>query len=139
MPGDTCAVFGYGSCKRTKGIRIWKFPSAKDTAHKKWRKDWLSEITRTREVDQELRKRIENDKVFTCEKHFDPEDIKICKQFYYNLCFEAVISRGKILMFLCLYLSSYLVLFLVAAIIFPSIRNPCFLSAFNFILVCSHL
>ena len=79
MPGDNCAVFDCGSCRRTKGIGIWKLPVAKDEASKKWREDWLSIITRTREIDQDFRRRIENGKVFTCEKHFDPEDIEICK------------------------------------------------------------
>lgn len=51
MAGDNCAVFGCGSCRRTKGIGIWKLPAAKDEAHKKWRDDWLSEITKTREID----------------------------------------------------------------------------------------
>lgn len=46
-------------------------------AHKKWRADWLSEITKTREIDQGFRERIKNDRVFTCEKHFLPEDIEI--------------------------------------------------------------
>ncbi|PFX28007.1 hypothetical protein AWC38_SpisGene7249 [Stylophora pistillata] len=62
---------------RTKGIGIWKLPAAKEEAHKKWRDDWLSEITKTREIDHEFRKRIENDKVFTCEKHFDVEDFEV--------------------------------------------------------------
>ena len=46
---------------------------------KKWRDEWLKEITRTREIDQEFRKRSEGDKVFTCERYFEPEDIEICK------------------------------------------------------------
>ena len=82
MPGDNCAVFGCGSSRRTKGIGIWKLPAAKDEPHKKWRDVWLSEITKTREIDHEFRKRIENDKVFTCEKHFDVEDFEICKYGY---------------------------------------------------------
>ena len=82
MPGDNCVVFGCGSCRRTKGIGIWKSPEAKDEAHKKWRDDWLSEITKTCEMDHEFRKRIENDKVFTCEKHFDVKDFEICKYGY---------------------------------------------------------
>lgn len=77
IPGDNCAVFGCGSCRRKKGIGIWKLTVAKDDAHRKWRDAWLKEITRTREIDQEFRKRIEADKVFTCERHFDPEDIEI--------------------------------------------------------------
>ena len=79
MPGDDCAVFGCGTCRKVKGIGIWKFLAAKDIAHKKWRADWLSEITKTREIDQGFRERIKNDRVFTCEKHFLPEDIEICK------------------------------------------------------------
>ena len=79
MPGDNCAVFGCGTCRRVKGIGIWKLPAAKDEAHKKWRADWLREITKAREIDQDFRERIKNDRVFTCEKHFLPEDIEICK------------------------------------------------------------
>ena len=30
MPGVNCAVIGCGSCRRTKGIGIFKLPSAKD-------------------------------------------------------------------------------------------------------------
>ena len=44
-------MLGCGSCRRTKGIGIWKLPAAKDEAHKKWRDDWLIEITKTREID----------------------------------------------------------------------------------------
>ena len=33
----------------------------------------------TREIDQDFRERIKNDRVFSCEKHFLPEDIAICK------------------------------------------------------------
>ena len=54
-------------------------PAAKDEAHKKWRADWLREITKTQEIDQDFRERIKNDRVFTCEKHFLPEDIEICQ------------------------------------------------------------
>ena len=78
MPGDNCAVFGCGSCRRTKGIGIWKLPAAKDEEHKKWRDGWLSENTKTREIDHEFRKKIENDKVFT----FDLEGFEIYKYGY---------------------------------------------------------
>ena len=48
MPGDNCSVFGCGSCRRTKGIGIWKLPSARNAEYKKWREEWLSAITKTR-------------------------------------------------------------------------------------------
>lgn len=84
MPGENCAIFGCGSCRRTKGIGIWKLPLAKDEAHAKWREEWLSEIKKTREIDQNFRELIKHDRVYTCEKHFAPEDIEICKYDTYN-------------------------------------------------------
>jgi hypothetical protein len=75
MPGDNCAVFGCGSSKRKKGIGIWKLPNAKDERHKEWREKWLNEITKTRAIDADFKKRI--DSVFTCEKNCDPKGI--CK------------------------------------------------------------
>jgi hypothetical protein len=47
--------------------------------HKEWREKWLNEITKTRAIDGDFKKRIDSDRVFTCEKHFDPKDIEICK------------------------------------------------------------
>lgn len=79
MPGDNCTVSGCGSSRGTKGTDIWKLPAAKDDAHKKWWDEWLKEIIGTREIDQEFHKRIEGNKVFTSERHFDPEDMEICK------------------------------------------------------------
>ena len=79
MPGDNCAVFGCGSCRRKKGIAIFKLPSAKDAEHKAWRESWLAEITKTCERDAGFLKQIEKDTVFTCEKHFKPDEIEICK------------------------------------------------------------
>jgi len=43
------------------------------------REDRLGEITKTREVDRDFKRQVENDKAFTCEKHFHPEDIETCK------------------------------------------------------------
>ena len=71
-----------GVVEERKGSVFGSCPPAKDEAHKKWRDNWLSEITKTRKIDHEFRKRIENDKVFTCEKHFDEEDFETCKYGY---------------------------------------------------------
>ena len=78
MPGVNCSVHDCGSCRRTKGIGIFKVPLAKDDAHKRWRDEWLGEIKKTREMDQDFRRKINDDKMYTCEKHFDLEDIEIC-------------------------------------------------------------
>ncbi|RMX56832.1 hypothetical protein pdam_00025512, partial [Pocillopora damicornis] len=77
MPGDNCAVFGCGTSRRTKGIGIWKLPAPKDEAHKKWRQEWLNEITKTRESDAPFKVLVAKDRIFTCEKHFEPEDVEI--------------------------------------------------------------
>ena len=84
MPGDNCSVFGCGTCRRTKGIGIWKLPSARNAECKKWREEWLSEITKTRVIDKDFQKQIDSDKVFICEKHFKPEDVELCK---YCFCY----------------------------------------------------
>lgn len=81
MPGENCAVLGCGSCRRTKGIGIWKLPSAKNDEYNKWREDWLSEITKTRVIDKDFRELIAKDRVYTCERHFRLEDVEICKYY----------------------------------------------------------
>ena len=35
-------------------------------------------------MDQDFRRQINDDKIYTCEKHFDPEDIEICKYRFMN-------------------------------------------------------
>ena len=64
---------------KNQGIGIWKLPVAKDEAHRKWRDEWLGEIKKTREMDQNFREQLKSDKIYTCEKHFAPEDIETCK------------------------------------------------------------
>ena len=54
MPGVNSAVIGCGSCRRTKGIVIFKLPSAKDDKHKRWRDEWVGELKETREVDKDF-------------------------------------------------------------------------------------
>ena len=54
MPGDNCSVFGCVTCRRSKGIGKWKLPAARNEAYRKWRKDWLSELTRYRVADKDF-------------------------------------------------------------------------------------
>ena len=67
MPGENCSVFGCGSCRRTKGIGIWKLPVAKNDSYKEWRSDWLSAITKTRVIDKSFKELIAKDRVYTCD------------------------------------------------------------------------
>ena len=69
MPGENCAILGCGSCRRTKDIGIWKLPAPKDEAHKKWRDEWLQQITRSRDLDRLFKELLAKDRVFTCENY----------------------------------------------------------------------
>ena len=82
MPGRNCAVVGCSYSRRTKGIEIFKLPKARNDDHAKWRADWLNILSKTRVVDLEFRRQIEEDNVYTCQNHFNVEDITECK--YYN-------------------------------------------------------
>ena len=75
MLAANCPCIGCGSCRRTKGIGIFKLPLAKDGG--KLREQWLGEITKTREVDKGFREQIRKDNVHICEKHFKQEKVKI--------------------------------------------------------------
>ena len=43
----------------------------------KWRRDLINGITKDRVVDQSLRKQIESDKIYICERHFSKEQLWI--------------------------------------------------------------
>ena len=77
MTGDNCAIVDCGANRRTKGIGIFKLPSLK--LHPIWRKDWLNEITKNQVIDAKFKEKIKNDTVFTCERHFEDDDLEICK------------------------------------------------------------
>lgn len=52
-------------------------PLAKDENHKRWRNEWLGVLKKTREMDKDFKRQIDEDKLYTCEKHFLSEDIEI--------------------------------------------------------------
>ena len=86
MMGDNCAVVNCGTNRRTKGIGIFKLPSKK--LRPEWRKEWLNQITKTRAVDAHFKNKIENDTVYTCERHFAEKDVEICKYLNSFLLYE---------------------------------------------------
>ncbi|KAJ8025305.1 Transposable element P transposase [Holothuria leucospilota] len=77
MPGANCAVVGCGTSRRSKGVGIFRLPAAKNEEYSRWRSSWLNEITKSRVVDKEFRDQIRNNAVFTCERHFRPEEVEI--------------------------------------------------------------
>lgn len=48
---------------------IWKLPAPRNETYKKWRLDWLNQLTISREIDKNFQRLIDNDRVYTCEKH----------------------------------------------------------------------
>ena len=84
MPGDNCSVNGCGVNRRMKGMGIFKIPSA-DT-NSEWRKKWLGELLRFRELDVNLRAQIKQNRVFICERHFKTDEIELSK--YHLLSFK---------------------------------------------------
>ena len=84
MTGDNCAVVNCGANRPTKGIGIFKLPSKK--LHLEWQKEWLNEITKTRTVDAHFKNKVENDTVYTCERHSAEKDVEICKYLNFFCC-----------------------------------------------------
>lgn len=51
---------------------------------RRWLDEWFGEIKKTREMDQDARRQVNDDKIYTSEKHFNPEDIEICECSFKN-------------------------------------------------------
>ena len=88
MPGENCSIPECGVCRGReayKGIAIFQIPKIieGDTAQNEWRSKFLAKIGR--EVDSGFRDQIAKNNVYACERHFDPDDYKVCK--YYCFCF----------------------------------------------------
>lgn len=90
MPGANCCIVGCSTNRRTKGVGIFKLPSKK--LYPNWRENWLNVVTKSRVIDKDFRLQIESDRVYTCEKHFKPEDIEVCKLFSVTTFFKPQIQ-----------------------------------------------
>ena len=88
MPGANCSIRGCSSSRRSKGIIIFNIPpknlKLKDAEQEKQRNDMINIITRDREIDSDLRRQINEDRLHICEKHFQPDEMYYCK-FIFNL------------------------------------------------------
>ena len=81
MPGDNCSVYGCGKSRRTEGIGIFKLPNRPSKPYQEWRTTWLNELTKHRQIDADFKRQIDEDRVHTCEEHFHPHEIEVCKYF----------------------------------------------------------
>ena len=75
MPGENCAIVGCSTSRRHKGISIFKVPLPNNELNKKWNRDLINIITKDRQLDEPLKKRIAICNLYICERHFSPEQI----------------------------------------------------------------
>ena len=75
MPGENCAIVGCSTSRRHKGISIFKVPLPNNEFNKKWNRDLINIITKDRQLDEPLKKRIASCNLYICERHFSPEQI----------------------------------------------------------------
>ena len=79
MPGDNCCIPNCGVNRRCKGVGLFKLPSKEKQHFAEWRKSWLSAILKVRELDDDMKRQLENDSLHTCDRHFHPYEIETCK------------------------------------------------------------
>ena len=79
MPGDNRAFNQSGTSRRKKGIGLFKLPTGKDEESKVWRRDFLNVLTKYRVQDEGFKRQLAAGSLHVCERHFLPEEIKICK------------------------------------------------------------
>ena len=79
MPGANCSFFGCGINRNQKEFRIFKVLKATNEKYLSWRESWLNIIKRTRVVDTDSKRQLQNDSLHVCEKHFKKEDIEVYK------------------------------------------------------------
>eukprot|EP00794_Sanderia_malayensis_P002699 gene2699-3120_t len=72
MPGDNCSIYGCSVSRRSqyKGISLFKVPSGEGKFETNWRQKLNEVITKDRVIDGPLRARINNKKLFICQRHF---------------------------------------------------------------------
>ena len=99
MPGANCALYGC-STSRKSGLSLFKLPcprvgDGQETKASKEiaRKEWLHVILRTREMTPELKQRIDENKIFLCERHFKAELISDRKYRLFVFARNIVIAR----------------------------------------------
>ena len=67
MPGDNCAFNQCGTSRRTKGVGLFKLPTANDEESTRWRREFLNVITRYRVKDKDFVRQLSSDSIHVCE------------------------------------------------------------------------
>ena len=73
--GENYWVPGCGSSRRVKGLYVHKLSCTQREEDVEWRKELECIIKKYRVVDNVLHERINEGNIYTCEKHYKPEDL----------------------------------------------------------------
>ena len=78
MPGPNCAFPGctVSYTQKHNFITCFKIPTRTVEYYVNWKNNILQVLNKYREVDKDLRDRINGGKVFICERHYKPDDIE---------------------------------------------------------------
>ena len=78
-----CAFYSCFHSRRYKNVSLFQIPVPRSsdsefTSQRKQeaRKGWIDAILRTRQLDADLKKQIENNRIYICEIHFKDEYIE---------------------------------------------------------------
>ena len=89
MPGENCSFYGCSNSRKTPNVSFFKIPTVKssDSDFAKERKlraraAWIKALTKTRVIDVDLQRQIDQNAIHICEIHFKEEDITRCKMFF---------------------------------------------------------
>ena len=68
-------MVGWGTRRKHVGLGIFRIPSSTNELSTRTGEVWLNVITKDRVVDKSLRRQIETDELYVCEKRFKTEEI----------------------------------------------------------------
>ncbi len=77
MPGANCSIYNCNTSRshKFKGTAIFKIPAGKDEFNVVWRQKLINVVTKDRVIDQSLKKQIEENRIYICEKQFQETQI----------------------------------------------------------------
>ena len=90
MPGANCAFPGCGTSRKHEGVGNFKIPTRNDNFYNEWRKNLLDVLIKYRVVDKSFKKRIDDGKVYLCERHFIEQDMERTSKFHFVYKFRSI-------------------------------------------------
>ena len=81
MPGGNCCINGCHISRRYKNVSLFKIPArSEEPATLKWRENMIKTIKKyIKAFDDTFIERLENNRVYICEKHFTEDQLWHCK------------------------------------------------------------